>query len=169
VCVAAVAVPLLALALTSTGQVDGAGAGGEASQFALLRSHAGAGLPAAFAIALAHAVAHAPVSYRLRPAAAREAATGTWVIPGATGLCLATRDSEGIGVRCASWQAARRGVVSFVVREQASGRERIVGVAPDGVRQVRAVDASGGTVALAPVRDNLYVVSARSVVRLDVE
>lgn len=166
VCVAA---PLVAFALTNTGQVDGSGASGDAAEFGLLRSPGSSALPAAFAVALAHAVAHAPVSYRLRPGAAREAEAGTWLVPGATGLCLLSRDSEGIGVRCASWQAARRGGVSFTVREQASGRERIVGVAPDGVRQVRALNASGGRLAVGPVRNNLYVVSARNIARLDVE
>jgi hypothetical protein len=168
-CVVAVAATLVALALGHTPQVDKADLSGAAANFALLRSPAGPALPAAFAAAVTHAAAHEPSSYQLQPAAAHEAATGTWLIPGTTGLCLATRDSEGIGVRCAGWQAAQSGAVSFTVREQASGREQIVGVAPDGVRQVRAVDPSGRTLALALVRDNLYVLSARNVARLDVE
>jgi hypothetical protein len=128
-------------------------------RFELLRSPAGAPAPPPVVIA----ARHAPESYGLVISDARQSANGTWLIPGASGMCLATRDPEGVGISCTSNTAAEAGELRFTVRNQRTGEERIVGAAPDGSSVITARDEEGKAVAAAPARENTYAMSARDV------
>lgn len=131
-------------------------------RFGLLRTAAGAAPPAA----LGRAVSQAPASYGLDLAAARHASgANAWLVPGDGWLCIATSDSEGLGMSCTSAASAEEGQLSFSERTASSGEERIVGAVPDGYTTVGA-DAGGGDVASSPVRENTYTISARNVSRV---
>jgi hypothetical protein len=131
------------------------------SHFALLRTAASAPPPPAL-VAAAH---RAPASYDLDIDEARQAASGTWLIPGAGWLCIATTDSEGLGMSCATAASAEQGELSFSQRTTAGGRERVVGAVPDGYADVSAL-ADGPSSDSTPVRENTYSLSARNVSRV---
>jgi len=130
--------------------------------FQLLRSPAGAPAPPA----MQAAVRRAPAFYGLDVSAARQAADGTWLIPGVGGLCMALNDSEGVGMSCTTTPAAESGELRFSVRDQATGEEHIVGAAPDNTAKVTGLDHAGNRVAASPVRESTYVMDAREVVKM---
>jgi len=164
---AAVVVPIVATA-NPTGSQKAARAAALASQrgrFALLRVPAAAPMPPAYLVA----VRHAPASYGLEPSGARQTPSGTWLIPGSRGMCLAVPGSEGVGLACTSTAAAEGGELRFATRETATGEERIVGAAPDGASSVTAFGAGGAAVGRARVANSTFAVSGREVQRVGLE
>ncbi len=131
------------------------------SRFALLRNPGASPPPPG----LVSASERAPAGYGLDIQAARQAANGTWLVPGTGWLCLATTDDEGLGMSCATAAAAERGELSFSQRTAGDGEEQIVGAAPDGYTKVGAV-AGGGDVASSPILESTYTLSARNVSRV---
>ena len=93
-------------------------------------------------------------------------------------FCFAVDSAAGQGVGCdtgspagAAFPSAQRPIIDF---SRFSGGERLVGFAADGVATVALVDASGATIATAPVIDNAYAnvnppAGAAGVVALDAE
>jgi hypothetical protein len=142
-----------------------AAADAHAADFALLRRAPGMPTPAK----LVGDLAHAPASYGLVPSMARQARDGAWLIPGASGTCLAVTAGGGIGISCAPNGATENGELRFSIRDQASGNEHITGIAPDGHSTVRAVAADGTTLAATDVTENSYELGARNPARLAVE
>lgn len=176
---AQIALSALALALVLLGTIVYTAAAGSqppkrarsaasalSDQFALLRGASDPSTPAA----LVAAVGKAPASYGLDFAAARQsAANGSWLIPGAGWLCVATTDAQGLGMSCASAASAERGELAFGEREIQSGAEHIVGVAPDGYTRVDALAQGSSTLASAPVRENTYSMTVRNAARMTLE
>ena len=69
--------------------------------------------------------------------------SGAWLIPGSGWMCIATTDSEGLGMSCATLASAEAGKLAFVVRESPGDGATVVGVAPDGESEA-AARTSGG-------------------------
>jgi hypothetical protein len=137
----------------------------ERGRFALLRAPAGTPIPPSFLVA----VRHVPAYYGLEPSSARETPSGTWLIPGVGGMCLALSDSEGIGLSCTSTTAAEAGELRFSSTDTSTGEEQIVGIAPDGASSVTAFGADGAAVDRAHVADSTFAVSGRDVQRVGFE
>jgi hypothetical protein len=133
-----------------------------AESFALLRAPSGRA-PAANLVA---AVRKAPPQFGLQISGARYAASsGAWLIPGTGWMCIATTDSEGLGMSCATAQSAERGRLAFVVRSTRGDDATIVGVAPDGESEAASRTAEGTVVAGAPVRENTYRIAGAGIAR----
>ena len=93
-------------------------------------------------------------------------------------FCFAVESSARRGVGCdngspsgAAFPSAERPIIDF---SRFSDGARLVGFAADGVATVALVDASGATIATAPVSDNVYAnvnppAGAAGVVALDAE
>jgi hypothetical protein len=122
-------------------------------RFALLRKPQGQSPPSN----LVAAVHRAPAQYGLQVADARYAASsGAWLIPGAGWLCIATTDSEGLGMSCATAASAEAGTLAFVVRESQGDGATVVGAAPDGESEAVARTSDGTVVAGGAVGENTY-------------
>ena len=104
--------------------------------------------------------AQPPNPYQVDPSLARYAAAAdTWVLPGASGVCLYTTGIVGPGVGsedCASTSTAVAGEF-LVYSTTPSGETALVGLAPDGNTSVSVLDADGST-RHVPVADNVYIV-----------
>jgi len=124
--------------------------------FAVLRRPAGSPPPPS----LIAATTHVPASFGLNLSAARRSAgTGAWLIPGAGLLCLAVRDSEGLGISCASTASAERGELAFEELSSNEGASSVIGALPDWLSHVQLQDGIAASTVSAAARENTYVAS----------
>lgn len=174
---AQVALAAVALALTMSGTAVYTAASGSppppgaragtatlppAERFALLREPPGQA-PAANLVA---AVRRAPGQFGLQIAGARYApSSGAWLIPGAGWMCIATTDSEGLGMSCATAASAEAGNLAFVVRESRGEGATVVGVAPDGESEAAARTSGGAVVVGGAVHENTYRLAGDRIAR----
>jgi hypothetical protein len=96
----------------------------------------------------------------------RAVGDGAWLAVGAEKSCLFVRNSEGIGAGCATNENVNAGKLSFEARSTTSDQVETVGIVPDGVTQVVARDAKGGTVDTSAVSKNTYRVSGTGIASL---
>ena len=124
--------------------------------FALLREPGGGPPPRTLVVA----AAHVPASFELDVSAARRAAsTGAWLIPGAGWLCLAVRDSEGLGISCSSALSAERGELAFEELSSDGGGGTVIGALPDWIARIQLRDGIAGAAVAAATVENTYAVS----------
>lgn len=94
---------------------------------------------------------------------AASGADRVWLAYGSGKVCVLVDDGRGIAAGCATREITEQGRLAFETRSTTGDARRIVGVVPDDVTVVMAVDSSGGVVDKSAVVENVYRISGTGI------